>query len=88
VAVMQVLPAGSDLAPIVQPTSLLFSSPAGVSSPSSQTVSVYDPTGTGKSFRSGVVAGAALETLPTDASIAATTPTEIVVQPVVNGLAP
>lgn len=90
VAVLQVLPAGSDLAPIVQPTSLLFSSPAGVSSPSSQIVSAYDPTGTGKSFRSGVVTSSGnsfLETLPTDATIAPNQPTEVVVQPVVNGLA-
>ncbi len=88
VAVLQVLPAGSDLAPIVQPTSLLFSTPAGVSSPSSQIVSVYDPTGTGKSFRSGIVSAASIETLPTDATIAPNAPTQVVVQPVVNGLAP
>ncbi len=91
VAVLQVLAAGTDVAPIVQPATLIFSSPAGVSSPSSQIVSVYDPTGTNKSFRSGVVTtsgGNFLETLPTDATIAPSEPTEIVVQPLVNNLAP
>jgi sugar lactone lactonase YvrE len=90
VAVLQVLPAGTDVAPIMQPTSLIFSSPEGVSSPSSQIVSVYDPTGTNKSFRSGVVTSSGgnwLVTLPTDATIASNEPTEIVVQPIVNNLA-
>src|SRR6202041_1915577 len=46
--VLQVLPAGTDVAPIIQPNSLIFSPPAGSSSPSSQNVLVYDPTGTNK----------------------------------------
>ncbi len=91
VVVLQVLHAGSDLAPIVQPTSLLFSASAGVASPSSQTVAVYDPTGTSKDFQSGVATSAGgnwLVAVPADATIPATAPAEIVVQPIVNGLAP
>ena len=91
VAVLQVLPAGTDVAPIVQPNSLVFTSAAGVSSPSSQNVLVYDPTGTSKSFRSGVVTvngSGWLVTLPTDGTIAPTGPAQIVVQPIVNGLSP
>ncbi len=88
VAVLQVLPPRSDLAPIVQPTSLIFTAPAGVSSPSSQNVLVYDPTGTGKSFSSTASGAGSLVTLPTDATIPPTEPVQVVVQPVVNGLAP
>jgi uncharacterized protein (TIGR03437 family) len=90
VAVLHVLSPSADVAPIVQPSSLIFTAPAGVSSPSSQNVLVYDPTGTSKSFRSGIVASGAgqLVTLPTDATISPTEPTQIVVQPIVNGLAP
>jgi uncharacterized protein (TIGR03437 family) len=89
VAVLQVLPAGTDVAPIVQPGSLIFASPAGMSSPSSQSVLVYDPTGTNKSFRSGIVplnGSGSLATLPTDATIPPTEPVPIVVQPFVTGL--
>src|SRR5205814_352511 len=48
VAVLQVLPAGTDddrTAPIVQPSMLVFTGTVGTSSPSSQDVMVYDPTG-------------------------------------------
>jgi uncharacterized protein (TIGR03437 family) len=90
VAVLQVLPPKTDVAPIVQPSSLIFTAPAGVSSPSSQTVLVYDPTGTSKSFSSGIVTNGSgqLVTLPTDATIPPTGPTQVVVQPIVNGLSP
>jgi uncharacterized protein (TIGR03437 family) len=91
VAVLQVLPAGTDVGPIVQPNSLIFTAAAGDSSPGSQNVLVYDPTGTGKSFRSGIVTvdGASwLVTLPSDATIPPTEPAQIVVQPIVNGLSP
>jgi uncharacterized protein (TIGR03437 family) len=90
VAVVQVLPAGTDLAPVVQPNSLVFTGTVGNSSPSSQNVLVYDPTGTNKSFRSGIVTvngGSWLETLPGDATIPANQAVSIVVQPVVNNLA-
>ncbi len=88
VAVLQVLQAGSDVAPIVQPTSLIFTAPAGVSSPSSQNVLVYDPTGTSKSFSSTASGAGSLVTLPTDATIPPAEPVQVVVQPVVNGLNP
>ena len=91
VAVLQVLPAGTDVAPIVQPGSLIFTTPAGGSSPSSQDVLVYDPTGTNKSFRSGIVTlngAGTLVTLPTDATIPPAAPVQIVVQPFAGGLNP
>jgi uncharacterized protein (TIGR03437 family) len=90
VTVLQVLPAGTDIAPVVQPNSLVFTGPAGNSSPGSQNAMVYDPTGTNKSFRSGIATvngGSWLETLPGDATILSNQPVSIVVQPVVNGLA-
>ncbi len=88
VAVLQVLQAGTDVAPIVQPTSLIFTAPAGVSSPSSQNVLVYDPTGTSKSFSSTASGAGSLVTLPTDATIPPTEPVQVVVQPIVNNLKP
>jgi uncharacterized protein (TIGR03437 family) len=90
VAVLHVLPPGAPVAPVVQPSSLIFSAPAGVSSPSSQNVFVYDPTGTSKSFSSGIVTNGPgqLVTLPADATISPAEPTQIVVQPIVNGLSP
>jgi uncharacterized protein (TIGR03437 family) len=90
VAVLQVLPAGTDIAPVVEPNSLVFTGVVGSSSPSSQNVMVYDPTGTNKSFRSGIVTvngGSWLETLPGDATIPSNELVSIVVQPVVNNLA-
>jgi uncharacterized protein (TIGR03437 family) len=91
VVVLQLLAAGTDLAPIVQPNSLVFTRAAGNSSPGSQTVQVYDPTGTSKSFRSGIaLANGAnwLVTLPTDATIPANQSVQMVVQPLVNNLSP
>ena len=91
VAVLQVLAAGTDVAPIVQPNMLVFTGTVGNSSPSSQNVLVYDPTGTNKSFRSGkttVSGGSWLVTLPGDATIAPDQPTQRVVQPIVDNLGP
>ena len=91
VVVLEVLSASTDVAAIVQPNALIFTGPAGKSSPSSQDVLVYDPTGTRKSFRSGrmTVDGVNwLATLPTDATIAPDQPTRIVVQPLVDNLTP
>jgi uncharacterized protein (TIGR03437 family) len=91
VVVLQVLAAGTDVAPIVQPNSLVFTGAAGDSSPGSQTVQVYDPTGTGKSFRSGIATvngGKWLVTQPSDGTIPANQSTQMVVQPLVNNLSP
>ena len=91
VVVLQLLPAGTDVAPIVQPGALVFSGTVGNSSPGSQDVLVYDPTGTNKSFRSGratVNGGEWFVTLPGDATIARDQPARIVVQPLVNNLGP
>ena len=52
---------------------------------------VYDPTGTNKSFRSGkttVSGGSWFVTLPGDATIGPNQPAQIVLQPVVDNLAP
>jgi uncharacterized protein (TIGR03437 family) len=90
VVVLQVLPAGTDVAPIVQPSAMVFTGTVGKSSPSSQNVMVYDPTGTSKSFRSGKTTesgGSWFVTLPGDATVAPDQPSQIVVQPVVDNLA-
>lgn len=87
VAVLQVLPAGSDLSPIVLPSSLLFTNVG--SGPSSQNLMVYDPTATNKSYRSTFSTADAIvdwvQTLPSDATIPANAPESIVVQPFIDG---
>jgi uncharacterized protein (TIGR03437 family) len=90
VVALQVLAADSDMAPVVQPSSLIFTAPQSASSPSSQTLQVYDPTGKLKSFRSSINTsggGNWFVTLPAEATVPVNGPAQIVVQPIVNGLA-
>ena len=88
--VVQVLPAGTNTGAVLVPGSLLFSTTAGASSPSSQNVLVYNITAKAKSFRSAVTAdpGLTLVTLPTDATLDPQNPTPIVVQPFTESLGP
>jgi adhesin/invasin len=85
-AFLQVLPAGSDVAPSVQPGALLFTAPAGGGSPGSATVLVYNIGATPKSFHTAASGG--FVTLPTDATLNPQQPTPIVIQPFTTGLAP
>ena len=93
VIVLRVLPAGTDderTAPIVRPSALVFTRTAGQSSPGSQELLVYDPTGTSKSFRSArstTFGGDWLLSVPADATISPAKPARIVVQPSITGLA-
>src|SRR2546423_12874932 len=53
---VNVLPAGSDTAAVVDPGSMQFTAPVGGQSPGSQTFLAYNITATAKSFRSTVAA--------------------------------
>ena len=85
---LQVLPANTNVAGVVQPAQLLFTAIAGGESPSSQLVQVYNIVASAKSFRSLVSAdpGLGVITLPQDATLDPEHPTSIVVQPVTAGL--
>jgi uncharacterized protein (TIGR03437 family) len=90
VVILQVLPANSPLSPVVQPNSVLFTQTTGQSPPSSQSLQVYDPTGTSISFRTlrSTSSGVSwLNTLPGDATIPTNAPANIVVQPLSDGFA-
>ena len=85
---LQVLPAGSNVAGVVQPAQLVFTATAGGESPGSQNVQVYNIVAGAKTFRSQVTAdfGLGLVTLPRDATLDPQVPTNIVVQPITTGL--
>ena len=87
---LEVLREGSPTAPVVDQGSLQFSAAAGGSSPSSQSLSVYNITSNARSFRSVVSAdsGLSVVTLPTDATLDPQHPTPVVVQPFTGSLAP
>lgn len=88
--VVQVLPSGSPIGAAIQPAELLFTTAAGADSPGSQNLFVYNVAAAAKSFYSSVAAdqGLTLTTLPTDATLDPQQPTQVVVQPFTNGLAP
>jgi len=77
---LEVLKAGADVAAVLQPTELIFTGVAGQSSPGSQDVLVYDPTGTNKSYRSSRSTqggGDWFVTLPSDATVERDRPTRL-----------
>jgi uncharacterized protein (TIGR03437 family) len=85
---LQVLPANSQVAGVVQPAQLLFTATAGGESPGSETVQVYSIVSSAKSFKSQVNAdlGLSLTTLPRGATLDPQQPTTIVVQPFTSSL--
>jgi uncharacterized protein (TIGR03437 family) len=71
------------------PNALVFITTAGAGSPSSKSVLVYNIAATPKTFSSSVFLGATtLNYLPGQATLALDAPTEIVLQPVTDNLAP
>ncbi len=89
--VLNVLPAGTDPGPIVQPSGLIFTGVAGSESPGSQLVTVSNLTNAALTFTSGLTT---LEGnnwfvyLPTQATLPAQQSQRIVVQPLLAGLDP
>ena len=85
---LRVLPSGTDIGEVVTPNELVFVATAGQSSPGSQSVFAYNIAATPKTYSSSVLLnGIALNYLPGQATLALDAPTEIVVQPVTDGLA-
>jgi uncharacterized protein (TIGR03437 family) len=89
--ILTVLPAGSNLGPIVQPAGMIFAGVAGAEAPGSQTVSIQSTSASPVTFTSGrVTADGAnwIQSLPLSGTITQTQPARIVVQPSTEGLAP
>lgn len=88
---LNVLPPGSNIGAIVQPSAMIFSGVAGGESPGSQSVLVQSLSSASIAFTSGSVTidgGNWISTLPASGSISAAQPARIVVQPQIAGLAP
>lgn len=85
---LEVLPAGSNIPPAVQPGHLVFMATAGAESPGSQVIHAYNIVAQTKSFRSQVSADAALSLLtsPQDATLDPQQPADVVVQPITTNL--
>jgi uncharacterized protein (TIGR03437 family) len=89
--VLNVLPAGSDPGPIVQPSGLIFTGVAGGESPGSQLITVSNLTNAAVTFTSGqtTLEGKSwFVYLPTQATLAPQQSQRIVVQPILTGLDP
>jgi uncharacterized protein (TIGR03437 family) len=87
--ILRVLPSSTDIGEVVTPNELVFVASAGANSPSSQSLFVYNIAATPKTYSSSVfLDGASLNYLPGQATLALNAPTEIVVQPVTDGLTP
>jgi uncharacterized protein (TIGR03437 family) len=91
---LRVLPSSANIGEVVTPNELIFVATAGENSPGSQSVFAYNIAATPKTYSSSVflssafLAAGSLNYLPGQATLALDAPTEIVVQPVTNGLAP
>ena len=89
--VLNVLPSGSKVGPIVQPSGMIFVAKAGGESPGSQALQVQSLSTTPLTFTSGTSTSSGgnwLTVLPPAGTVTAQTQATIVVQPLVNGLAP
>ncbi len=88
---LNVLPPGSNIGPIVQPSALVFSAVAGGEAPGSQTVLVQSLSTAPITFTAGrvTVNGQNLvTTLPSEGTITAAQPQRLVIQPKISGLSP
>jgi len=88
---LEVLPAGSDPGPAVEPSELIFRGVSGEPSPGSKEIHLYNLTGAEVTYRSTAVTengGNWLVYLPRDATLRPEGPTRVVVQPVTGDLPP
>jgi uncharacterized protein (TIGR03437 family) len=89
--ILTVLPPGSNLGPIVEPSGLVFTASVGAEPPGSQPITVQSTTASPVSFTSGRVTtdGAKwIQAFPDTGGITQTQPVRIVTQPLTAGLAP
>jgi uncharacterized protein (TIGR03437 family) len=88
--ILNVLPPGSNIGALVQPTALVFAGVQGQDSPGSQSVLVQNTSSTPVTFASGrlTLDGKIwFKSVPADATVSAALPVRIVVQPDTQGLA-
>lgn len=86
---LRVLASSTDIGEVVMPNELVFVTTAGGDSPSSKSVFVYNIAATPKTYSSSVFqAGSNINYLPGQATLSLDAPTEIIVQPVTDSLAP
>jgi uncharacterized protein (TIGR03437 family) len=88
---LNVLPPGSNIGPIVQPSALVFSAVAGGEAPGSQAVLVQSLSTNPITFTAGrvTVNGQNLiTTLPSEGSFTSAQPQRLVIQPTITGLPP
>jgi uncharacterized protein (TIGR03437 family) len=89
--ILDVLPPGSNIGPLIEPAGLLFTGIAGAESPGSQTVLVQSTNSAPLTFHSGrITAGGQnwFTVTPSDGTVTEASPVRIVVQPQTAGLAP
>lgn len=89
--ILNVLPPGSNIGALVQPTGLVFSAVEGKDSPNAQNVLVQNTNNTPLNFSSGHLTLDGkdwFKTLPAEGSVTAAQPVRIVVQPNIQGLTP
>ena len=88
--ILNVLPPGSNIGPLVQPSGLIFSAVAGGGLPGSQTVLVQDTGSNPVIFRSGEITSNGpgfFTSLPQNATVTQAQPINVVIQPQTTGLA-
>ncbi|HEV8145301.1 MAG TPA: hypothetical protein VGP79_02920 [Bryobacteraceae bacterium] len=87
---LNVLPPGSRVGPLVQPSGIIFSAVTGAGDPGSQNVTVQSLSTTPVTFRAACVTegGNWCKAVPLEGTVTPTQPLRIVVQPQVSGLAP
>ena len=88
---LNVLPAGTNPAPVVQPTGLIFTGAAGATSPGSQDLVISNLSGSSVSLASGHLTfdgGNWFDSLPLTATVAPNQPLRVTVQPNSSGLGP
>ena len=91
VAVLLVLPAGSDPGEVIQPSDIVFSAVQGAPPPGSVNLQIYNIAAAPQSYVSSFVANDPLDRVrftPADATLNPATPTRVVVQPLTGGLSP
>ena len=89
--VLNVLPPGSNIGPLVEPAGMIFVAPAGGESPGSRTVTLQSLSTTPLTFTSAASTSSGgnwLTALPAGGTVTAGAPVNLVVQPIVDGLAP
>lgn len=87
---MQVLPAGQDPGPVVEPSEIVFTTQQGAPPPGSRNLFVYNVSSQPQTYVSSITATAANDQfsfIPGNSTLSLTKSTRIVVQPLTDGLA-